>query len=244
MYLFYALFFTCLCFTLHLKGDVHPDYEEMNRMALEANTDKSSEFHDYMTVYAPLFATYKDKPINFLEIGIYKGDSVKLWEKYFTNASLHFIDITDANIQYYSDRAHYHFLDQTNAIALNQFGNSFGAFDIIIDDGGHTMEQQITSFKTLFDHVKPGGLYIIEDIQTSYWKSYGGGGTQIFPLAGENTTVGFLKKLVDDLNMVPAKFKFANIDRLGVKELALLTPLQQQIKAVHFYPCICVIEKR
>ena len=46
--------------------------------------------------------------------------------------------------------------------------------DILIDDGGHTMRQQIVTFEEMFDFVKDGGVYLCEDLHTSYWKSYGG----------------------------------------------------------------------
>ena len=112
----------------------------------------------------------EDKPIKFLEIGIFEGASVKLWEEYFKNADLHFIDITFQNIKHFSNRSHYHLCDQENPESLQAFIQKTGGdFDLIIDDGGHTMKQQITSFVTLFPYLKSGGIYIIEDLHTSYW---------------------------------------------------------------------------
>ena len=48
-----------------------------------------------------------------------------------------------------------------------------GPFDIVIDDGGHFMDDIISSFKTLLPHVRAGGTYIVEDLHTSYWAEYG-----------------------------------------------------------------------
>lgn len=72
-----------------------------------------------------------------------------------------------------------------------------GLFDVIIDDGGHTMNQQITSLEDLWKIVKPGGLYFIEDLQTSFWEQYGGDPTG--QDAGKRTAVRYLQHLMDDL---------------------------------------------
>src|SRR5205085_1265677 len=89
-------------------------YRQLDKIALEAGTDKSSAYHNYTRVYSEYFSKYQNSPIKFLEIGIQYGNSVKLWERYFPNAELHFIDIDPKPILYFSDRAHYHFIDQTD----------------------------------------------------------------------------------------------------------------------------------
>jgi len=66
-------------------------------------------------------------------------------------------------------------------------------FDIIIDDGGHTMNQQKTSFLNLLSLVRPGGIYVIEDLETSYLKEFGGGYLK------PSSTVSFLKTFIDEL---------------------------------------------
>ncbi len=68
-------------------------------------------------------------------------------------------------------------------------------FDIIVDDGGHTMNQQITSFTHLLSRVRSGGIYVIEDLMTSYMPSYGGG----FPANG--STIELIKTLLDDIQL-------------------------------------------
>lgn len=76
---------------------------------------------------------------------------------------------------YKTDRAHVFTGDQANVTFLEEFiAISGGEFDLIIDDGGHTMSQQMTSLKTLWRAVKPGGIFFIEDLHTSYMPVYGG----------------------------------------------------------------------
>jgi demethylmacrocin O-methyltransferase len=220
-------------------------YKYLDQLALSAGTDKSSAFHNYTKVYAQYFHPLRKKKIKFLEIGIYKGDSVKLWDRYFKNGDLHFIDITSEYIQYYSPTAHYHYADQSNFQEMEKLASSLGSnFDIIIDDGGHRMEQQIISFQALFPHVKSGGLYIIEDLHTSYWQVYGGYGSIGAPLNGPGTCVEFLKNLVDDLNYTAGVTTSANFD-LAPKELKnTLNTYQKTIDSIHFYQSLCIIIKK
>ena len=160
-----------------------------------------------------------------------------MWEEYFPNADLHFIDITFDNVQYRSDRSRYYLCDQNNSAQLLDFIQSSGGnFDVILDDGGHTMSQQITSFCTLFPHVKSGGMYIIEDLHTSYWSLFGGGGA--------DSTIHFLKSLIDDVNYVGAKTSGASHRDLPSSLLDELNLYQKQIYSIHFYDSVAIIIKR
>lgn len=86
-----------------------------------------------------------------------------------------------------------HYGSQEDVAFLNTIRSSESSFDVIVDDGGHTMKQQITSLMHLLSKVRSGGVYVIEDLETSYVAGYGGG-------YGKNsTTIEFIKRLVDDL---------------------------------------------
>lgn len=120
-------------------------------------------------VYARTFAPLKDKPIKFLGIGIGNGDNVKLWEDYFKNGHLYFLDANFSQIEYYSDRSLYLWANQECPQALQNAIVKIGSdFDLIIESDGDTKNQQIVSFQTLFPHVKKGGMYIIEGLDASY----------------------------------------------------------------------------
>jgi len=224
------------------------EYAYMDAIAVQADTDKGSFYHDYTRVYSNYFKDLRDQPIRFLEIGIYKGNSVKLWETYFSQAELHFIDINKQYIEYYSSRSHYHYVNQENIKDLQKFARSVdGKFDVIIDDGGHTMKQQINSLKALFPYVKSGGMYIIEDIHTSYWKDwdkhYGSNTTN--PLKAESgTTIDFLKGLIDSVNAVGAKSTKANYSLVPANIESNLTFWEKNVRSMHFYDSICIIIKR
>lgn len=243
--LFYSALLAGLILPLSVFSSKLSDYQYMDKLALKAGTDKSSSFHNYTEVYSQHFAPLRDKRIKFLEIGIYTGDSVKMWERYFPKAELHFIDINAERIKYLSKRSRYHFLDQGDEKALKRFaGEVGGQFDIIIDDGGHTMKQQMTSFKKLFPLLKRGGLYIVEDLHTSYWNAYGGNGDFKNPNAGPGTTLEFLKNLVEDVNYVGAATECADLNKAPPDVKQDLSYYQRHISSIHFYSSLCIIEKK
>lgn len=232
----------CICAFTFLYATVdalpYPDeYQILDEIALRSGADKGSNYHNYTEVYSQYFAPFKEKPIKFLEIGIYKGSSVKMWEEYLKNADLHFMDITLQAVEYHSKRSHYHLCNQESPVELRQFIKTVGGdFDIILDDGGHTMNQQITSFKILFPYVKSGGMYIIEDLHTSYWNFYGGN--------SPHSAINFLKTLIDEVNFIGARTSRAshiNIPEDIRKELNIYKEL---IYSIHFYDSIAIIIKR
>ena len=87
-----------------------------------------------------------------------------------------------------------HYGSQEDVAFLKTIKNKRGYFDVIIDDGGHTMSQQITSITHLLPKMRSGGLYVIEDLETSYMPTYKGSGA-----FGNISTIEFIKKLIDDL---------------------------------------------
>ncbi len=229
---FFALLFFVLGALNHCE-----EYRHLDGLALQSGADKASNYHNYTEVYAQYFAPFKERPIKFLEIGIFQGNSVKLWESYFAQADLHFIDITFAAVQYFSKRSHYHLANQENPLDLEIVAREAGGnFDIILDDGGHTMNMQIVSFQTLFPHLKSGGMYIIEDLHTSYWPSHGGG--------GDKTTISFLKGLIDELNFVGNHTTRASHRNLEPSLLNSLSQYQREIASIHFYDSLAIIIKR
>ncbi len=221
----------------HAMEASEEQYRYLDAIALDSGADKGSNYHNYTQVYAKYFAPLIDKPIKFLEIGIYEGSSVKMWEKYLKKADLHFVDITFDALKYQSDRSHYHLCNQENPQDLKVLIESTGGnFDVILDDGGHTMNQQITSFVTLFPHVKSGGMYIIEDLHTSYWPTFGGGGA--------HSTINFLKSLIDDVNFVGATTTKASHQNLPYSTVKQLNIYRKEVESIHFYDSVAVILKR
>lgn len=129
--------------------------------------------HDYVETYEQFFSPIRNQVARVFEIGVLKGESLRLWEAYFPNADIFGIDILDTS-EHESDRITTFVADQSDREQLGDFLEAHGGdFDIIIDDGGHTMEQQQVSFGFLFPAVRPGGYYVLEDVHTSFSARFG-----------------------------------------------------------------------
>ncbi len=143
----------------------------IDEIFLKYGTDKSSKGHNYSPHYELMFTPYKDRPINLLEIGVWEGASCKAWKEYFQKGTIFGVDL-DYKPQYVEDRIFMMQGDQSSEIDLHRIAQM--PYDIIIDDGAHRGDYQLLSFKHLFPSLKPGGIYVIEDILCSYdsrWNS-------------------------------------------------------------------------
>jgi len=133
------------------------------------NTDKIT--HGYLQVYDPIFAPWVDKEIKLLEIGIRKGGSLQLWRDYFRRGFIIGIDIKLPEDFVSGERIQMFEGSQSDKKFLSEVANKVAPerFDIIIDDASHIGTLTKTAFWHLFDnHLKPGGLYVIEDWGTGY----------------------------------------------------------------------------
>lgn len=174
----------------------------LEKLGLMFGTDKAVG-HYYLSHYKRHFRPFKFKKINLLEIGVggykqnnYGGHSLRMWKSYFLVGHIFAIDIYDkAPLQ--ETRISIFKGSQIDELFLNKVLAKIGDLDIIIDDGSHINEHVITSFKLLFPKLKNGGIYVIEDIQTSYWKDYGGDSNDF---NNPKTIMAFFKSLTDGLN--------------------------------------------
>lgn len=125
------------------------------------DTDKNSSFHNYPRQYAALFEKYRNKPgLKFLEIGVFKGESLKAWREYFTGTDVIVIGL-DVNPVEGNEVG-----DATDPDVIRRLHEKYGSFDVIVDDGGHRNSQVIKSFELLFPLLADGGLYVVEDTVT------------------------------------------------------------------------------
>lgn len=149
---------------------------------------------NYTATYARFFAHLRDTPIRLLEIGIDRGASIPVWEEFFTAGTFAAIDIREKCRKYATDRTTVHIGSQTDPEFLGSVSSESGPFDVIIDDGGHTMEQHQVSLTTLWPLLNPGGVYVIEDLHTAYLPEFGG------KYLSDGSTVEKLKHLIDELH--------------------------------------------
>lgn len=165
-------------------------------------TDKIGK-HSYTQHYMTHLKKYRYKNINLLEIGVggnehpvFGGQSLRMWKKYFPFGKIFGLDIYDKSaIQ--ENRIKIFKGNQADENFLSEVTAQIGEIDIIIDDGSHINQHVIATFDYLFPKLKDGGIYIIEDTQTSYWDQFGGDSKD---LNNPNTIMNYFKSLTDSLN--------------------------------------------
>lgn len=169
----------------------------LDSLAITHKSDKSSLYHNFCEKYDRLLSPHRDSFTNILEIGVARGQSLRMWTDYFPNATVHGIDIDPSSkeCESYSRRMHVHTLDQGNEEQLRTM-TPLAPFDLIVDDGNHWWREQIVSFLSLFPMVRSRGIYIIEDTCTSYWNEY-----KNYPVS----CVDYFKCLVDKGNLSGAR---------------------------------------
>lgn len=149
----------------------------------------------YLPVYERTLGGLRDRPVRFLEIGVDRGGSLASWRQYLSpDATLVGIDINPECAQYGdpSRGMHVRIGPQQDVGFLRSVVDEFGRFDVILDDGSHFASHLVESFRYLFPHgLADGGVYIAEDLQTSYWRHY---------RDSRRSFIEFAKGLVDDLH--------------------------------------------
>jgi len=175
---------------------------DLAKQAMVFNSDKWDS-HRYISHYVEHFHKLRDRKLRILEIGAggYRdsysgGNSLRMWKGCFSKSMIYSIDIYNKE-SLQEKRIKIFQGSQADEIFLKDIGNQIGPLDIIIDDGSHIVSHVLASFKTLFPFLKDGGIYVIEDTQTSYWPSFGGNSEG---LNNFSTSMDFFKSLADGLN--------------------------------------------
>lgn len=191
------------------------------------NTDRViHKWGHYFDIYDRHFSAYRNKEIVVLEIGVFQGGSLQMWKHYFgPKAKIYGIDIDPECKKYEEENVEVFIGSQSEKNFLRDVKQKIPPIDILIDDGGHTMNQLKTSFDELFDHVKMDGVYALEDLHTCYWINYGGGKKR----AG--SFIEYSKNFIDDLHAWHSS-------SLAINKFT------KSIYSLHYYDSIIIIEKR
>lgn len=172
----------------------------------------------YFEVYHRHLQKFVGKDVDVLEIGIFSGGSLMMWKSYFGDKShIYGVDIEDACKSYESENVSVFIGDQEDRNFWKTFKIQVGGIDVLIDDGGHTPEQQRITLEEILGYIRPGGVYICEDVHGNF-----------------NQFATYALGLVNELN---------HINRLGSELVTEATKFQSSIHSIHFYPYMVVIEK-
>jgi hypothetical protein len=141
----------------------------MFKAGIKYKTDKITH-HGYQRFYDIFLIPIKNNNMNMLEIGVDNYRSLKMWLDFFPNANIYGMDIHKKYYNY--TRGCIFEGDQSKKKDLQKIVKKIGKCKFIIDDGSHVPEHQLLSFNYLFKEcLEFGGVYIIEDIETSYWRN-------------------------------------------------------------------------
>ena len=154
------------------------------------------KWNTYFESYEKYFMKYRGRKINVLEIGVFDGGSLRMWADYFGNKALIVGMDINKNCASLAELPQIEIFigDQSDPVKLKELVDKYGGFDIIIDDGSHINSHQIKTFQYLFDYLREGGTYLVEDVHTSYQKEFGGG------YKNPNSFMEFSKDLLDGLH--------------------------------------------
>jgi cephalosporin hydroxylase len=166
----------CLFKYRELKAFARSAYADklQRRTIRELHMNKQGKVSDkwasYLNYYDALFEPLKDEAINLFEIGIQNGGSLEVWAAYFRNArNILGCDINPKceQLRYDDPRINIIVRDANLAQTINQV-QTYGPFDVIIDDGSHLSDDIRNSFLSYFPMLKPGGIYVVEDMHTLF----------------------------------------------------------------------------
>ena len=235
-----------------VKGFLSPErYERFKRFCLNvisvANSrdlkklatiwwvDKWND-HWYVEHYQKYFQPLRKRKLNIFEIGVggygnpaAGGASLRMWKYYFPRSRIFSIDIYDKHLLE-EKRIKIFKGSQSDRKSLEDIFQQIGSLDIIIDDGSHINEDIVNTFKILFPLLKSGGIYVVEDIQTSYWPQFGGDSEN---LNNPVTAMNYFKNLADSLN-------YMEFMKAGYEP----TYFDKNIIAIHFYHNLIFIKRR
>lgn len=212
------------------EGDVtkeERDRTDLHKIFYDHSGPLIHKWTHYLDIYEQYLAKFRGTEVRLLEIGVSQGGSLSLWRKFLGPQAVIFgIDIDERCSRFDGSDGRVRIGSQADSAFLRSVVDEVGGLDVVIDDGSHIAEHQKASFEFLFPLLSPHGIYLCEDLHASYWPRFSGGYKR------KNTFIEIGKALVDDIH---ADFhthgsRFENAER--------------EIKGVHFYNSIIVIEKQ
>jgi len=185
----------------------------------------STKHTTYFPVYEELLGPYANRKITFVEIGVLNGGSLFMWRKFLgTDARIIGIDLNPSTARWKDDGFEIHIGNQTDPMFWKGFFEQVGDVDVILDDGGHTNEQQVVTTLECLSHIRDGGLLIVEDVHTSYKLSFGNPSSHSF--------IHMIKTAIDVIN--------ARAPRIRAKGPSIVKSTVHSIRCFESIVCLYV----
>ena len=182
----------------------------------------------YFDIYHRHLQRFRGKPVTLVEIGVFHGGSLQMWKHYLgRQARIVGVDINPRALALAEPGIEIVIGDQADPAFLQQLAARVGRIDVLIDDGGHAMLQQLRTVQGLYSAVGDDGIVLVEDAHTSYWREYGGG------YRHPGSFVEFAKQLVAQLNAWHSR----DPNSFAPNEFT------QRTRSIHFYDSVVIFEK-
>ncbi|MFN0093146.1 MAG: class I SAM-dependent methyltransferase [Acidimicrobiales bacterium] len=181
----------------------------------------------YFPIYERHLSPFRGRAVTMLEIGVSHGGSLQMWRHHLGRRSRivgfdiepRVADLAEQGIDVLVG-------DQSDPVFLDGLVRRYGEFDVVLDDGSHFPEHQITSICHLWPHVAEGGVYIVEDLHSNYWAAYGAGRGQ------PNTFISWLHERIDDMHAFHSEDAAFQVNEWT-----------RTVNAIHIYDSVAVLEK-
>ena len=215
---------------------------------LDVSTNHKGKYSDkwslYLDFYWQLFEPLQGSSFDLLEIGVQNGGSLEIWGKFFKNVT-NIIGFDNdpkcAKLKFDDSRIKVFIGDASTKETRDIIKRETSDLGVVIDDGSHTSSDIIRTFLLLFPLVKPGGIYVIEDLHASYWESWQGG------LSSPSSSMQFLKLLADVVNFdhwgIDAK-RGDIFSSMSTTSHLIEESLLSEISSVTFTDSLCVVRKK
>jgi hypothetical protein len=183
------------------------------------------KWYHYFDIYDRHFHKFREQEVNVLEIGVYSGGSLEMWERYFgEKANIYGVDVNAACRMYETDRIKIFIGDQKDRLFWRDVKLKIPALDIVIDDGGHGFEEQVSSLEELLPFMRPGGVYFCEDVHGAF-----------------NRFASYVHGMSHKLNDYSLMCEFPDDNERRI--VCGCTSFQSAIGSIHLYPFVTVLER-
>jgi hypothetical protein len=184
------------------------------------------KWHHYVPLYERYFGAWRGRPVRFLEIGVFRGGSLDMWRRFLGPEAVIFgVDIDPGCARFDGQSGKVRIGSQADPDFLNSVIDEMGGVDVVLDDGSHRMEHVHASLAAVFPRLSLGGVYVIEDLHTAYWRRWGGG------LSAPANFFNTVRGMIDDLHCWYHKADPRHPATAG------------GVTGIHIHDSLCVLEK-
>ena len=166
----------------------------LDSIGAKFGSDRASGHHGFLNFYERFLADLRTGPVSVLEIGVHGGEAARMWEEYFPAGTIVGVDHRPECLAVAAGRITVAICAEADVMRWVQIANQNGPFDLVVDDGTHMWESQIAALRAFYPFVRPGGFYILEDIDTSF-----GGYVPAFGGNARMSAAAYLRMLNDFL---------------------------------------------